>query len=87
MTGKFKHAFSRTGSIRTVQCLRLVIIFTRNIYFLLFIIKLISRRSRFRELFELFQKMNFAVKDELECLGSSFAVIKQSECVNSKSFP
>ena len=65
MTGKFKHAFSRTGSIRTVQCLRFVIIFTRNIYFLLFIIKLISRRSRFRELSELFQKMNFAVKDEL----------------------
>lgn len=65
LTGKFKHAFSRTGSIRTVQCLRFVIIFTRNIYFLLFIIKLISRRSRFRELSELFQKMNFAVKDEL----------------------
>lgn len=68
LTGKFKHAFSRTGSIRTVQCLRFVIIFTRNgadIYFLLFIIKLISRRSRFRELFELFQKMNFAVEDEL----------------------
>ena len=65
LTGKLKHAFSRTGSIRTVQCLRFVIIFTRNIYFLLFIIKLISRRSRFRELSELFQKMNFAVKDEL----------------------
>uniref|UniRef100_A0A3Q1MYY7 MCF.2 cell line derived transforming sequence n=1 Tax=Bos taurus TaxID=9913 RepID=A0A3Q1MYY7_BOVIN len=38
LTGKFKHVFSRMGSIRTIQCLRFVIIFYKewaDIYFLL----------------------------------------------------